>query len=74
MADFIVRIDGLKLTRESQASINREIQAVVLREIAKYDTGGDFVARIPRKEWLGIWLLNKAIDPNISLQVNEVKK
>lgn len=75
MADLIIRIDGLKLTKEVQAAINREVQATVLREIARYDNGIDYSVRIPRKEWLGIWIRNKAFDPgNINLQVNEVRQ
>jgi hypothetical protein len=74
MADFIVRIDGLKLSKEAEASINREIQAAVLREVAKIDTGGDFSARIPnRLRWRGIYLRNKAFDTNFNLEVNEVQ-
>ena len=74
MPDLIVRLDGLKLSKEAEASINREVQATVLREIAKYDFGADFTARIPRKEWLGIWIKNKAIEGNFKLQVNELRQ
>jgi len=74
MADLIVRIDGLKLSKEAQAAINREVQATVLREIAKYDNGEDYSVRIPRKEWLGIWIRNKAFEvPNVNLKVNEIR-
>ncbi|HEX9962573.1 MAG TPA: hypothetical protein VGB00_16690 [Pyrinomonadaceae bacterium] len=78
MADFIVRIDGLKLSKEAEASISREIQAAVLRQVATIDTGGDFSARIPDKQripdklrWRGIYLRNKAFEENISLNINE---
>ena len=75
MADLIVRLDGLKLSKEVEASINREVQATVLREIAKHDLGMDFTIRIPRKEWLGIWIRNKAFEAgNINLQINESKR
>ncbi len=74
MGDLIVRLDGLKLTKEAEAAINREVQATVLREIAKFDLGGDFTSRIPRKEWLGIWIKNKAFEGNFKLQVNEIKQ
>lgn len=75
MGDLIVRLDGLKLTKEAEAAINREVQATVLRELAKYDTGADYTVRIPRKEWLGIWIRNKAFDAaNVNLQINEIRK
>lgn len=73
MADFVVHIDGLKLSKETEASINREIQAAVLREIAKIDTGGDFSARIPRGELQGIYIRNKAFDANFRHQVKELR-
>ena len=74
MADLIVRLEGLKLTKEAEANINREVQAIVLRELAKVDLGIDYTVRIPRKEWLGIWIRNKAFEvPNVKLQINEVK-
>ena len=73
MADFVVRIDGLKLTKEAQASLNREIQAATLRELAKLDLRGDFSARIPKGELQGIYIRNKAFDVNFALQVNEIK-
>ena len=74
MADLIVRLEGLKLSKEAEANINREVQAIVLRELAKVDLGIDYTVRIPRKEWLGIWIRNKAFEAgNIKLQINEVK-
>ena len=74
MADLIVRLDGLKLSKEAQAAINREVQATVLREIAKYDNGEDYSVRIPRKEWLGIWIRTRAFDPvSVNLKVNELR-
>ncbi len=74
MADLIVRLEGLKLSKEAEANINREVQAIVLRELAKVDLGVDYTVRIPRKEWLGIWIRNKAFEaPNVKLQINEVK-
>lgn len=75
MADLIVRLDGLKLSKDVEAAINREIQATVLRELARYDAGQDFTIRIPRKEWLGIWIRNKAFEPgNVKLQINETRQ
>ena len=43
-SEFIVRLDGLKLSRDAEARINKEIQTAVLREIAGIDTGGNFAA------------------------------
>ncbi len=74
MADLVVRLEGLKMSKEAEASINREVQATVLREIAKLDLGVDFTSRISRKEWLGIWIKNKAFEGNFKLQVNEIKQ
>lgn len=72
MADFIVRIDGIKLSKDAEASINREIQAVVLREIARTDTGGDLHARLADKlRWRGIVCRAKDFDTNFMLEVNE---
>ncbi len=74
MADLIIRLEGLKLSKEAEAAINEEVQATVLRAIARYDTGADFTVRIPRKEWLGIWIRNKAFDANFNLKVDEIRK
>lgn len=79
-SEFIVKLDGLKLSKESEARINKEIRTAVLREIAGIDTGGDFSARIPFKEWLGIWLRKNAFEVDrpgqkeIILEVNEVQR
>lgn len=75
-SEFIVKVDGIKLPAEAEARLNGEIQALVLREIAKIDYKGDLQSKIPRKEWLGIWLSNlKAFDSNIAaLKVAEVPK
>jgi len=78
-SEFIVKLDGLKLTREVETRINKEIQSAVLREIAGIDTGGDFSARIRYKEWLGIWLRRNAFDvirpgqKEVILEVNEIQ-
>jgi hypothetical protein len=56
MGDFVVRLDGLKLKKDVEAAISREIQATVLRELAKVDTGGDFSARIIKGELQGIYI------------------
>jgi hypothetical protein len=73
MADFVVRIDGVRLSKDALASINREIQAAALREIAKLDLRGDFSTRIPGGELQGIYWSGKPFDKNFGLQVNEIK-
>ena len=69
--DFIVKLDGIKLPAASQKQISEEIQSIVLRELAKIDTGGDFSSHIPRKEWLGIWIRTHPVDAGGILQVKE---
>lgn len=72
MADFIVRIDGLKLSKEAEASINRGVQTAVLKALAATDTGGDFNSRLANKlRWRGIYVRPKDIAPNVILEVNE---
>lgn len=72
MPDFIVKLDGIKLSKAAEASIAREIQAAALRELAKIDTGGDFHLRIPKKWWVGLVAATKALPkPEVSLEVNE---
>jgi hypothetical protein len=53
---FIVHFDGLELPPNAQATIAQEIRAAALRELARLDLKADFGVRIPRKEWLGLWL------------------
>lgn len=53
---FNVVLD-VPLTNAQKAAINKDIQAVVSKHVAKIDLGAIWGAkRIPRKEWLGIWL------------------
>ena len=73
MADFVVRIDGIRLTKDVQASIAREIQSIALSELAKLDLRGDFSARIPRGELEGIYIRTKPFDANFAVQVTERK-
>lgn len=72
MADFVVRIEGIKMTKAAQASLNREIQAATLREMAKLDLRGDFSARIPGGELQGIYIRNKPFEGDFGLQVNQI--
>jgi hypothetical protein len=57
--DFVVRLQGVKLTPAIKAKIAAEIQSTAMRELGRLDMKGDMVARIPHKEWLGIWIRNK---------------
>ena len=75
MPDFIVKVDGIKLSKEQEANINREVQSAVLRELARFDFGSDLTVRIPRKEWLGIWIRNKIFEAgNIKLEINQINR
>jgi hypothetical protein len=60
-AKFAVNIDGLRIPQQAKEKIAREIEGVVLKNIAELDlTDGSKVAGIKiRKEWLGFiarWL------------------
>ena len=71
MADFIVRIKDIKLSKDAEASINRGIQALVLSELARADTGGDFNSKLANKlKWRGIYLCPEKLG-NVHLEVNE---
>jgi hypothetical protein len=74
--DFIVKLDGLSLTQEAAQSLAREIQSLVLRELARIDLGGDLHAHIPRREWYGIWLAKvKPQDINTGvLRIEELRR
>ncbi len=79
-SEFIVKLDGLKLSPAAETRINKEIQAAVLREIAQIDTGGDLTIRRSLKEWLGLWLRNRAFDnqrpgeKQLGLEVREIQR
>lgn len=64
-SDFIVRIEGLSLSKDVRNRLAGEMQAVVLRELAKLDTAGDLVAQLPRKEWLGLIASSRAIERQV---------
>ncbi len=68
--DFVVRLEGLPLTDEVRSRIAGEIQSLVMREIARIDTRGDLNARIPYREWWGLWLRKDLFKGIESLQVN----
>ena len=59
-SDFIVHVEGVKLDEAVRARLAGRIQAAVLKEIATIDTGGDMLARIPHREWWGLWLRREA--------------
>jgi hypothetical protein len=54
--DFIVHLDAVNIPDKDRAAVSRAIQAATLTELAKLDLGGALGFRIPRREWLGIWL------------------
>ena len=57
MADFIVKLDGIKLDTAAEKRMNDAVQAAVLRVIAEIDVAPTYAVRIPRPpEWLGIWI------------------
>ena len=47
MADFQVKLDGIKLSKESTARIQDGIQQLVIRELADLDLKGDLVYNRP---------------------------
>jgi len=55
-SEFIVKLNGIKLSPADETRIAAEVRMTVMRELAKVDPKGDLHARIPYKEWLGIWL------------------
>jgi hypothetical protein len=55
-SEFIVKLNGIKLPPAAEAVVSQEINAAVMRALGKIDLKGDLSARIPRREWLGIWL------------------
>jgi hypothetical protein len=70
-SEFIVKLDGIKLPPETEARISQAIQSTVMSELARIDTKGDLVARIPWKDWLGIWIRSQKFDRNVGFIVNE---
>ena len=49
MAEFQVKLDGIKLSKESTARIQDGIQQLVIRELADVDLKGDLVINRPIK-------------------------
>ena len=54
--EFIVKLEGVDLPADARTALAREIQAVTLRELAKINLQTGVGFRIPRKDWLGIWI------------------
>jgi hypothetical protein len=55
--DFVVRLDGFKLTAEAKAQIAADIQGSVMKRLGGFDTGGDRYAHCPidpKWKWCGI--------------------
>ncbi len=72
-SEFIIKLDGLKLPAAVEAAIAKEIQSVVMREIARIDLKGDIHTHFPRKDWMGIWIRTQKIDKIPMLAVNEMQ-
>ncbi len=70
-SEFIVKLNGMKLSPADEARIAAEVRMTVMRELAKVDTKGDFGVRIPHQEWLGLWLERLAKEKIPVLDVRE---
>ena len=55
-SEFIIKLEGIKLPAATEKRIAEEMQRTFLQEVAKIDFKADISVRIPRKDWLGIWL------------------
>ena len=55
-SQFQVDFGGIKLPTSVEKRIASRIQETVMAELARIDLKGDIRFRIPRKEWLGIWI------------------
>ena len=57
MADFIVKLDGIKLDTAAEKKMNDAVRSAVLRVLAEVDVAPTYAVKIPRPpEWLGIWI------------------
>jgi hypothetical protein len=52
---FLVHLQGITLSKEDEAVLANELQAVALRHLGRSRLEGDLISRFP-KEWLGLWL------------------
>jgi hypothetical protein len=68
-SDFIVRLEGVPISDEARHRIAGEIQSLVMREVARLDTGGDLHARLPWRDWYGLWLRKELFREIQALQV-----
>jgi hypothetical protein len=55
-SEFILKLNGIKLPAEVEQRIAGELQAALMREIARVDLKSPLTIRIPNREWYGIWL------------------
>jgi hypothetical protein len=60
--EFVVNLDGIKLSAAQKSRINGAIQAAVLAELGGFDSGGDRFAHLPWKEWYGLIMREKMFD------------
>jgi hypothetical protein len=69
MAEFIVKLDGIKLDTAAEKKMNNEVQAAVLRVLAEIDVAPTYGVRIPRRpEWLGIWIRGQRFFNEVELK------
>jgi hypothetical protein len=71
-SEFIVKLSGIKLPAAAEDEVSREINAAVMRALGRIDLKGDLSARIPWKEWRGIWI-EKLRGPLPVLGVTEIQ-
>ena len=69
-SDFVVKFNGLKLSKTQEAELAGQIQNVVLQQLARMDLKkpDGLAAKFP-KEWWGIWIdINKLGIPKVEVQ------
>jgi hypothetical protein len=69
-SDFVVRFNGVKLSKTQEAELAAQIQNLALQQVAKLDLkkSEPVVATFPR-QWWGIWIdVNKVGLPNVVVQ------
>ena len=63
MSKFTVDLTELKMSPEIARQFENSIHAATLDTLARLDLQGDITVRIPRKEWLGIWIKGHVMGP-----------
>jgi hypothetical protein len=73
--DFVVRLEGITVPERAAEQIAAGIRAVLMKELAGVDFGGDVATRIPfRGSWLGMWLRRGELTHRVDLQLNEIQR